>query len=148
MIRIAGLLAVALAVVGCQPGAAKTDVVGTWRYDVRSLKLELNDQAQHEVTKEGEKGRQIMAKVMDDMAKTIAPIRFEFAADGTATVSAEGLPQSATGKWKIEGNRLVISGMPTQAAPADMTFTSDRNRILTTYRDENVGTATVDLVRQ
>lgn len=144
------LLGLAIALVGGpQPVSGEKRVVGTWKVDLTSLKMELTPEAKRQLDAQKKVKLEDLKK---QLAKNLAPITYTFKANHVFLVTLASVgnqtPQTVQGTWSMAGQRITIkmSG-PNRSAP-EMELTKDGKRIHTIYRQANFGTGKADLIRK
>jgi hypothetical protein len=124
-------------------------LVGKWKYDVSTMRLELNAKGKQMTSdpKDGPKAKQFLAKFQKQLAEMLKPMKLTFKADRTMSIHAGDPSKSTLGTWSIQGRSIrVIMTDARQKTPA-MEITKDGKRIHTVYSDPGFGVGKVDLVR-
>ena len=136
---------------GCQDGAEDmtAKVVGTWKYDTDTLRLELAPDLRKDMEAHGDKGAAAMEKSKAGLIKSVQSLVFVFNADGTMQFGMAKTPEMpiAKGKWFARGRSINLEMItPGQTVP-DMTIEPDGQRIKTVTKGD-FGAGYIDLVKQ
>lgn len=147
MIR-AFLLILALAAVGAQLGATARKIVGKWRYDVKSIRIEFAPEVKKKLAtaKPSEKKRTEAA--IADLKKFMGRLRLEFLPDHQFLLRVEGDKEVKRGKWSLSGKSITVTmhdGMMTQP---QMTLSNDNKTIRAASTFPGFGTGYANLTKQ
>lgn len=141
---------------GCQRGGGaapdeptEEQLVGKWKYDLESFRVELdpNLQAKGEL-ESGKAGFQKeVAQLKADLKKMVSPLVMSFEADHRFSVTTSGSSRPVRGVWKLTGKSLsVVMDRPGQSTP-QMALSSDGKRILTEFDRFGWGKSFAEMVK-
>lgn len=150
MKRIPWLVFAVLGIAGFQAKPMEKQLVGAWRYDIKTIKMELSPEARASAEKQSGKAAvdaQLQAGIRS-LKQMLGPIVITFKSDHRFSLTAPGVQRKVTGKWSISG-RSVQTKLDQPGPPApEMTLSADGKRIKTLYRQPGFGTGIVYLVRK
>ena len=129
--------------------SADAKVVGSWKYDIASFRVQIDPKVRADAEqKQGKvKVREQIESFMQGLKKSVAPMVVSFKKDHTVKITAPSLQKPLTGKWSLKGNVLAVTMNELRKAP-DMKLLPGGKRIRTTFAQPGFGTGYADLVRQ
>lgn len=133
-----------------KPKAPAQAVVGAWKYDVTTLKLELNEAAQKQTNdpKHGKEAREMIQKMKAGLTQTLKTMTITFKGDHTLVITTTTSPNKLLGTWTIDGRNVKVLMTNVKQQTPHMEMAKDGKRILTTYTDPSFGVGKVSLVRR
>ncbi|HVT13512.1 MAG TPA: hypothetical protein VHE55_14705 [Fimbriimonadaceae bacterium] len=126
-----------------------TSPVGTWKYDIATLHLELNDAGKKELNdpKHGNQSREKMAQLKANLAKTLKTMTITFKADHKVVVTSTMFQDKLLGTWTMNGLQIKVLMTNVKQQTPDMAIAKDGKHIVATYTDPRFGVGKVTLVR-
>ncbi|MBC8064532.1 MAG: hypothetical protein H7Y17_06865 [Chlorobia bacterium] len=126
----------------------ESKVVGTWKYDTKSIRVELSAESKAKFKKEPKKAQAAINQMKGQMATLIAPMTVMFNKDSSFLVFRGTQMEGLKGRWSIKGRSIrVVMDNAAQKVP-ELTLSSDGKRIQTAYRQASFGVGRVDLVKK
>ena len=155
--RLIGAGLCLILVMGCQGNShtsAKAvpnekQVVGKWKYDLKSFKVELdpNLQAKGELESGKDGFKKEVDMLMVDLKNMVGPLVMNFEANHEFSVIAPGTSKPVRGRWSLKGSTLIIAmDRPGQSTPK-MSLSADGKRIRTEFDRFGWGKSFADLVK-
>ncbi|HWA84064.1 MAG TPA: hypothetical protein VG820_11540 [Fimbriimonadaceae bacterium] len=147
-ILLVPLAALAIAAYG-QKSPVTVSPVGTWKYDVATLRLEPNEAAKRELNdpKRGKQAQEMMQKMKSSLAETLKTMRIAFKADHKLVITSTKLPDKLLGTWSMTGLKIKVIMTDAKQQTPDLALAKDGKHIVATYADPSFGVGKVNLVR-
>lgn len=129
--------------------ASEKQVVGSWKFDTKTLKIEWSAEAKAYANdpKSGTQAKGAMAKVKTDLAKLYGTLTWTFKPNHTFVIAGKTPKDKQTGTWLLYGRKVTVvltdASHPVPAIEIDKSGKS----MHTTFKESGMGTATVDLVK-
>jgi len=108
LFRYSFFLALAILFTFVSNGSSAQNIVGKWAFD--DIVLDVSETATPEQKTQFEASKAMFPLIVDMMKKS--NISFEFNQDGSMvsnSLNQEGKPETKTGKWRVEGNKLFMT---------------------------------------
>lgn len=133
-----------------KPKTPAQSVVGAWRYDVTTLKLELNKEAQKHASdpQHGKEAREMIQKMKASLTETLKTMTITFKGDHTLVITTTTSPNKLLGTWTVDGRSVKVLMTNVKQQTPHMELAKDGKHILTTYTDSSFGVGKVTLVRR
>ena len=129
--------------------SAASRLVGTWRYDIQSVKIVTDPkllEAMRRDPKTASQAPALIAKAKAQILKLIAPIRFGFKANGRVVVSSIRDATKKMGKWRLNALRIQVTmDDPKQQTPK-MELNPTGRRITVSYFGAGFGTMNAAMI--
>ncbi len=124
-------------------------LVGSWAYDVATMKLEVNAKGQKTLDDpiHGSDARRFVANMQRKLAAALKTMTITFKADRSVVIKGGNPPAEGTGGWIVTGRKVKVVMTDTKQKTPQMELATDGARIHTVYSDPNFGVSKVDLVK-
>jgi len=126
-------------------GEATRQLIGTWKYDVSSMKLELN--AKGKASMRDPKAKESMAGMEKQLASSLKTMTLAFKSNRSVVISSGG-KTVGSGTWTLHGRDVNVVMTNARQATPRMTLAKDGKTIHTVYSDPNFGEGKIDLVKK
>lgn len=135
--------------VAAQSKTATHQLLGTWKYDLKTMALEPNAQVKKEMSdpKKGPQIKQVMKELRENLSATLQTMRLTFKADRKVSIVGGSPPSESLGMWTLKGRSISILMTNTKQKTPLMELDKDGKRIHTIYSDPQFGVGKVDLVK-
>jgi len=122
-------------------------LVGTWRYDLDSIRLDLSAKA---ISKEKARlGKNYRPSTLRQEAEGgLKPILVSFRANRTLVISMVGRPVSQSGTWTLSGRTIKVVMTNLRQKTPSMTLAPNGKRIHVVDTEPGLGVIRVDLVKR
>ena len=123
--------------------------VGTWKYDVASVRVVPNAATQAKLgdPKQAAATKAMLAKIKAEAVQSLRPMRLVFKANRQFTLLGEKGQVVAYGIWNLYGDTIkAVAGNMKESTPT-LELTKDKTRIHATFSDPGFGSLKTDLVR-
>lgn len=128
-------------------GGRDRDVVGTWHYDAKTMKIDLSAKYKKAVAEDANVRAQ-WGQMESNLRALIGKVQLKFMGDHRLTVSVPGEAKTVSGKWSLKGSKvLVVMDRPGQSVP-DLTLAANGKSMATRYTYGDFGTARLLLLKR
>lgn len=144
------LLFLAAGISSAQHRSKAPSPVGTWRYDLASLKVTPNDQAKREMAKDPKKAEQynkVVVQLIAGLKAQLKIMKLVFKPNKSFVVLVTKPQTQTLGTWSMTGSTIHVIMVDAKQPTPRMELSKDGKRIITNYSDARFGTARADLVR-
>jgi hypothetical protein len=143
------IIAALLCSAGAQKGDAAHQIVGKWKYDIATMKLEPNAEGKKALNdpKNGDQTRKFVAQMQQRLADGLKGATVTFKADKTVLIMAGKPVVEKTGTWSVSGRSINVIMTDASVRTPKMDLDKSGKSIHTAYFDPNFGTGRIDLVR-
>ncbi len=136
--------------VGATPDKATQEIVGTWRYDVKSITLAVNPKVKHAMEGDPEtrkKAPKLIQDQIQQLRNTLAPMRMVFQADGQMFASLPPNPQKMRTVWKRKGDIVTIIADAKTAPWVTFHLLPNHRSMKMSYIGSGFGTTTITAIK-
>lgn len=124
-----------------------SQVVGTWHYDMKSARFELDPKLKAQLAKSTPEEKAQAKQIISNMTAMVGNVSINFAANHKVTVTMKGQGGNVTGKWSLKGRKLIMAMDRAGAPSPDMNFDPSGKKINVAYANPQFGTAHLVLVK-
>lgn len=146
LLLVASLGATALAA----PDRATQEIVGTWRYDVKSISVVVDPKLKHEMEVNPEakrKGPKLIQDQIQRLRDVLTPMRMAFQADGQMFATLPPNKDRMRTVWKRKGDTITVISDAKSTPPMVFHLMPDHRRMRMSSFGAGFGTATITAIK-
>jgi hypothetical protein len=132
------------------PDRATQEMVGTWRYDVKSISVVVDPKLKHEMEVNPEakrKGPKLIQDQIQKLRDILTPMRMSFQADGQMFATLPPNKERMRTVWKRKGDTITVISDSKTTPPMVFHLLPGHRRMKMSYFGAGFGTATITAIK-
>jgi hypothetical protein len=126
----------------------KSQLWGSWRYDVKSMKITFNAATKKRIQKEGPGASARIEQMKQGLAKQLGIMTITFARDGRIQVAMDGYPTKLFGNWTLKGKQIKVVMDDKSQKPPQLELLPGGKKIRASFSQPSFGSGAVNLLKK
>lgn len=131
-----------------QASIVERQLVGTWVYDTKTVRINLNATSQKQVANAGAQGKAQLEEMKQGLANIVGRMTLTFQANHVFVAELTGVKDKNLGKWSLRDRDIVVVMEKKDQKVPKMTLAKDGKRITTIYEEPTLGQGLIDMIRK
>jgi len=134
-----------------QPGLQNvpaSQIVGSWRYDLKTLKLNFSPSIRKLLPRSGSKSKDDLGAFSGSIRKVMGHVTITFSPDKSISVTMDSPKLNVKGKWWVTGHKVNTVMYTSKQTVPSLDYLDASGRILAKFEFKKVGTGSAELVRR